>query len=90
MAWETRNAYNSLIGKLEGRRPLGRPGHRWEDNITMDLLEIGWEGVDWMHLAQTEVHLSSVQQLKVTRYNSIFCIFCVISVEEIRLSNITV
>jgi hypothetical protein len=39
-------------GKPEEKRPLGRPKHRWEDNITMDLREIGWEGVDWMHLAQ--------------------------------------
>jgi hypothetical protein len=47
-----RNAYNILVGKSEGRRSLRRPKHRWEDNIKMDLREIGWEGVDWMHLAQ--------------------------------------
>jgi hypothetical protein len=41
-----------LIGKPEGRRPLGRPKHRWEDNIRMDLTEIGWEGLDWLHLLQ--------------------------------------
>jgi hypothetical protein len=49
---DMRNAYNILVGKLEGKRPLGRPRRRWEDNIRMDLREIGWEGVDWMHLAQ--------------------------------------
>jgi hypothetical protein len=41
-----------LVGKLEGKRPLGRPRSRCEDNITMDLREIVWEGADWIHLAQ--------------------------------------
>jgi hypothetical protein len=41
-----------MVGKPEGMRLLGRPRHRWEDNIKMDLREIGWEGVNWMHLAQ--------------------------------------
>ena len=40
------------MGKLEGRRPLGRPRHRWEDNIKMDLQEVGCGGVDWIELAQ--------------------------------------
>ena len=39
------------MGKPEGRRPLGRPGHRWEDNIKMDLRQDGW-GIDWIDLAQ--------------------------------------
>jgi hypothetical protein len=47
-----RNAYKVLVGKPEGKRPLGRSRHRWEDNIIMDLREMGWEGVDWIHLAQ--------------------------------------
>jgi hypothetical protein len=38
--------------KTEGKRPLRRPRHKWEDNIRIDLREIGWEGVDWMHLVQ--------------------------------------
>jgi hypothetical protein len=46
------NAYNILIGKPEGKRPLGRPRRRREDNIRMDLTEVGWRGVDWMHLVQ--------------------------------------
>jgi hypothetical protein len=49
---EKRNAYRLLVGKPEGKRPLGRPRRRWVDNIEMDLLEIGWGGVDWIGLAQ--------------------------------------
>jgi hypothetical protein len=49
---EKRNAYKLLVGKPEGRTPLGRPRHRWEDNIKMDLREIGRDGVDWIGLAQ--------------------------------------
>jgi hypothetical protein len=40
------------VRKPEGRRPLGRPRHRWEDNIKMDLREVGWEGMDWINLAK--------------------------------------
>jgi hypothetical protein len=47
-----RGAYNILIGKPEGRRPLGRPRRRWEDNIKMDLREMGFGYVDWIHWAQ--------------------------------------
>jgi hypothetical protein len=49
---ETRNAYRILVGKPEGKRLLGRPRHRWVNNIKMDLREIGWEGVDWIELDQ--------------------------------------
>jgi hypothetical protein len=49
---EKRNAYRLLVGKPEGRRQLGRPRLRWVNNIRMDLLEIGWDGVDWIGLAQ--------------------------------------
>jgi hypothetical protein len=49
---EVRGAYKILVGRPEGRRPLGRPMHRWEDNIKMDLQEVGWEGVVWMDMAQ--------------------------------------
>jgi hypothetical protein len=48
----TRNAYRILVEKLEEKRPLGRPRHRWEDNIRMDLREIEWGGMDWVDLAQ--------------------------------------
>jgi hypothetical protein len=50
--WEVRGAYNILVGRPEGRRPLGRPRRRWEDNIKRDLREIEFGGVDWIHLAQ--------------------------------------
>jgi hypothetical protein len=49
---ERRGAYRALVGKPEGRRPLGRLRRRWEDNIKMDLREVGWGGMDWINLAQ--------------------------------------
>jgi hypothetical protein len=49
---EKRNAYRLLVGKPEGKRPLGRPRRRWVDSIKMDLREIGWDGMDWINLAQ--------------------------------------
>jgi hypothetical protein len=41
-----------LVGKSEGKRPLGRPRRRWVDNTKMDLREVGWDGVDWIDMAQ--------------------------------------
>jgi hypothetical protein len=49
---DVRGAYNILVGRPEGRSPLGRPKRRWEDNIKMDLREIGFGDADWIHLAQ--------------------------------------
>jgi hypothetical protein len=49
---EKRNAYRILKGKLEGKRPLGRPRFRWEDNIKLNLMEIEWAGTDWIDLDQ--------------------------------------
>jgi hypothetical protein len=49
---ERRGAYRILVGKPEGRRPLGRPRHRWEDSIKTDLWEVGCGCVDWIGLAQ--------------------------------------
>jgi hypothetical protein len=46
------NAYRILVGKLEGKRPLGTPRLRWVDNIKIYLREIGWGGTDWIDLAQ--------------------------------------
>jgi hypothetical protein len=45
------NAYRILVGTPEGKTPLERPRRRWVDNIKMDLIEIGWDGVDWFELA---------------------------------------
>jgi hypothetical protein len=49
---ERRNSYRLLVGKPEGRRPLGRPKLRWLDNIRIDLVEVGWRDVEWVGLAQ--------------------------------------
>jgi hypothetical protein len=48
---EERGVYRVLVGKLEGKRPLGRPGRRWDDNIRMDLQGVGCGGMDWVGLA---------------------------------------
>jgi hypothetical protein len=66
---ERRGAYRALVGKPEGRRPLGRPRRRWEDNIKMDLREVGWGGMDWINLAQDRdrwrVLVKAVMNLRV-------------------------
>jgi hypothetical protein len=49
---EKRNDYRILVGKPEGKRPLERPRRRWEDNIRMDLREIGWGCMDWIDQTQ--------------------------------------
>ncbi|KAJ4434842.1 hypothetical protein ANN_23413 [Periplaneta americana] len=49
---ESRNAYRVLVGRPEGKRPLGRPRRRWDDNIKMDLREVGYDDRDWLNLAQ--------------------------------------
>jgi len=51
---EKTGVYRVLVGKTEGKRPLGRPRRRWEGNIKMDLQEVGCEVVDWMELAQVK------------------------------------
>jgi hypothetical protein len=67
---EVRSAYNILVTKSEGKRPLGRHRHRCEDNIRMDLREIRWENVDWMFLAQDRdqwpVLVNTVMKLQVS------------------------
>ena len=49
---QSRNAYRVLVGKPEGKRPLGRPRHRWEDKIKMDLSEVGCDPGDWIDLVE--------------------------------------
>jgi hypothetical protein len=66
---EKRNAYRILVGKPEGKRPLRRPRHRWEDNIRMDLREIVWGGVSSIDLAQDRdhwrAHVNTVMNFRV-------------------------
>jgi len=49
---ERRGVYRVLVGKREGKKPLGRPRRRWDDNIKMDIQEVGCEGVHWIELLQ--------------------------------------
>ena len=66
---EERGVHRVLVGKPEGKRPLGRPRRRWEDNIKMDLQEMGEGGGDWMELTQDRdrwwVLVSTVMNLRV-------------------------
>jgi hypothetical protein len=62
---EKRNACRILVGMPEGKRPLGRPRRRWEDNIRMDLREIGWGGMDWIDLAQWRALVNTVMNLRL-------------------------
>jgi hypothetical protein len=57
---EKRNVYKVLVGKPEGKRPLGRARRRWVDNIKMDVGEIGWDGMDWIDLAQDRDQLRAI------------------------------
>jgi hypothetical protein len=54
MRWAGGRIYTILVGKPEGKRPLGRPRGRWLDNTKMNLREIGWNGTDWIDLAQDQ------------------------------------
>jgi hypothetical protein len=49
---DRKGAYRVLAERPDGKRPLGRPRHRWDDNIKMDFEEVGWGGMDWIDLAQ--------------------------------------
>jgi hypothetical protein len=66
---KTSCVYGVLVWKPEGKRPLGRPRRRWEDNVKMDLQEVGWGGIDWFELAQDRdswrVLVSAVMNLRV-------------------------
>jgi hypothetical protein len=66
---EKRTTYRLLVRKLEGMRPLGRPRCRWVDNIKINLVEVGWSGVDWIGLAQDRyrwrVLVNAVMNLQV-------------------------
>jgi hypothetical protein len=62
--------YRVLVGRLEGKRPLGRPRHRWEYNIKLDLREVGIDGANWIRLAEDRVQwrafVNTVTNLRVT------------------------
>jgi hypothetical protein len=66
---EGRGVYSVLVGRPEGKRPLGRPRHRWEDNIKIDLREIGMDGSNWIQLAQSRVQwracVNTVMNLRI-------------------------
>jgi hypothetical protein len=66
---EGRGVYRVLVGRPEGKRPLGRPRRRWDDNIKMDLREIGIDGANWIRLAQDGVQwwafVNTVMNLRV-------------------------
>ena len=66
---ERRGVYRVLVGKHEGKRPLGRPRRKWEDNIKMDLQEVGCGGMEWIELAQDmdkwRALVSAVMNLRV-------------------------
>jgi hypothetical protein len=66
---EERGVHRVLVGKPEGKRPLRKPRHRWEDNIKMDVQEVGWGRGDWMELAQDRdgwrALVSTVMNLRV-------------------------
>jgi len=70
-----RGVYRVLVGKPEGKRPLGRPRRRWEDNIKMDLQEVGGDCGDWMELAQDRDRwralVSTVMNLRVPKMRGI-------------------
>ena len=72
---EGRDVYRVLVGKPEGKRPLGRPRCRWEDNIKMDLQEVGGGCRDWMELAQDRDRwralVSTVRNLRVPKMREI-------------------
>jgi hypothetical protein len=57
---EVKGAYNILVGRPEGRKPLGRPRRRWEDDIKIDLGEMGFGEVDWIHLVQDRDRLRAL------------------------------
>jgi hypothetical protein len=73
---EGRGIYRLLFGRPEGKRPLGRPRRRWEDNIKMDLREIGIEGANWIWLAQDRIQwrafVSTVMNLRVPQIKQDF------------------
>jgi len=73
---ERRGIYKLLMGKPEGKRPLGRPRRRWQDNIKLDLQEVGCGGMDWIDLAQDRDRwravVNEVMNLRVPKMRGIY------------------
>jgi hypothetical protein len=65
MNGKRRNACRILMGKPEGKRPLGRPRRRLVENIKMDIREIGWDGMDWIDLAQWMALVNAVMNFRI-------------------------
>jgi len=70
---EKRVIYRVLVEKPEGKRPLGIPRHRWEDNIKMDLQEVGCEGMDWIELVQDRDRWRAAEKAVMKHWGSILC-----------------
>jgi hypothetical protein len=62
---EGRDVYRVLVGRPEGKRPLGKPRHRWEDDIKIDLRELGIDGVNWIRMAQDGVQWQAFVNTKM-------------------------
>jgi hypothetical protein len=77
---EERGVHRVLVGKPEGKRPFGRPRRRWEDNIKMDVQEVGGGRGDWMELAQDgdrwRALVSTIKNLRVPQNAGIFLVNC--------------
>jgi hypothetical protein len=77
---ENRNVYRDLVGTPEGKMRLGRPRRRWEDNIKIDVREIGWGGMDWIDLAQDRDQwralVNTVMNLRVSKNVGEFLSIC--------------
>jgi len=71
--WGKERLYRVLVGKPEGKRPLGRPRRRWEDNIKVDLKEVGCGGMDWIGLAQKRDRWPALVNVVMGPLGSIKC-----------------
>jgi hypothetical protein len=79
---DKRNAYRILVGKPERKRTIGRPTHRWVDNIKIDFKEIGWDGMDWINLVQDRDQwrtlVNAVMNLRIPKNAGKFLSSCTI------------
>jgi hypothetical protein len=75
-AWGGRGVYRVLVGRPEGKRPLRKSTRRWEDNIKLDLREIGIDGANWIQLAQDRIQcwafVNTIMNLRIPKESRIF------------------